>query len=418
MADTTTPRATRAQLIGVTLGNALEFYDFLVFSFFAVQIGQCFFPAANPQSSLLAALATFGAGFLMRPLGAIVIGGLGDWLGRRPMMLLAFALIGLANLVVAVTPSFATLGPTAPLIVLACRLVQGFALGGEVGASTAFLAEVAAPDRRGRTIALQFVGQGGALVVGGGIGVVMAAILGDAGLATWGWRIAMGLGVLILPIGLILRAALPETMTPRTDAAAAPVGGTSRYRRVALFALVTMLSGTICTYVLNYMTTYARTVLKLPSGVSFGATIAVGAGFVTGALAGGVGSDRFGRRPVMLWSGVIGTAAILPGFWLLGAAPSAAMLYAVSLVLRLVTVLAMTAAFVSLTEAFPPRIRSGAVALLYAVATSVFGGTTQFIVAWLIGITGDPLSPAYYMSAASAIGLIAAFLSRETAPGR
>ena len=407
-----TPHATRAQLLGVTLGNALEFYDFLVFSFFAVQIGQCFFPAASAQTSLLAALATFGAGFIMRPLGALVIGGLGDRIGRRPMLLLSFALIGCANLGVAITPSYAALGIAAPLIVLACRLVQGFALGGEVGASTAFLSEVAAPARRGRTIALQFVGQGAALLAGGAIGVGLAAVFDDRALAVWGWRIAMGIGVLIVPIGLILRGTLPETLPERAPAPAEP----QRYVRVALFALATMLSGTICTYVLNYMTTYAKTVLKLPSSISFGATIAVGAGFVIGAVLGGIGSDRFGRRPMMLWPGAIGTALTLPGFWLLTAAPSATTLYAVSFVLRLVTVLAMTAAFVSLTEAFPPRIRSGSVAVLYAVATSVFGGTTQFIVAWLTGVTGDPLSPAYYMFAASLLGVVAAAMSRETAP--
>lgn len=411
----TPPRATRAQLLGVTLGNALEFYDFLVFSFFAVQIGQCFFPAVSPQTSLLAALATFGVGFLARPLGALVIGGLGDRIGRRPMLLLSFALIGLANLGVAVTPSFAALGYGAPLIVLACRLVQGFALGGEVGASTAFLAEVSEPARRGRMIALQFVGQGAALVAGGVIGVALATWLDDTALAVWGWRVAMGIGVLIVPIGLVLRGTLPETLRAQVPA---PDGPPPRYGKLVLFALTTMLSGTVATYVLNYMTTYAKTVLKLPSSVSFGATIAVGAGFTIGAVLAGIGADRFGRRPMMLWPGAIGTALTLPGFWLLSTFPSATTLYAVSFVLRLVTVLAMTAALVSLTEAFPARIRSGAIAILYAVATSVFGGTTQFIVAWLTGVTGDPLSPAYYMSGALLLGVVAALVSKETAPGR
>ena len=170
-------------MLGVTLGNALEFYDFLVFSFFAVQIGQCFFPATSPQSSLLAALATFGAGFLTRPLGAVVLGGLGDRVGRRPMMILSFALIGLSSLGVALTPSFARLGMAAPVLVIACRLVQGFALGGEVGTSTAFLCEAAPEARRGLYISVQNVGQMAAVIVSGLIGVGLSASMNDVALA-------------------------------------------------------------------------------------------------------------------------------------------------------------------------------------------------------------------------------------------
>ncbi len=412
--DTARVRATPAQLLGVTLGNALEFYDFLVFSFFAVQIGQSFFPATNPQSSLLAALATFGAGFLMRPLGAFVIGGLGDRLGRRPMLILSFALIGIANLVVAITPSYAAIGLAAPLIVIVCRLVQGFALGGEVGASTAFLAEVAPPHRRGAYISLQLVGHGLSMLAAGLIGVSLAAALDDAALTAWGWRIAMGVGVAIVPIGLALRRTLPETL--RAEVSSRPRPSFASYRGIAIFAFLTLLAGTIATYVLGYMTTYAKTVLLLPSSISFGATVAIGLAYTIGAVVAGLGSDRFGRRPFMILPMAIGAAAIIPGFWLLTNWPGASTLYAVSFVLRFLLVIASAAAFITLTEAFPLRVRSGAVAVVYAVATSVFGGTTQFVVAWLTGVTGDPLSPAWYMLAATLIGLVAMLFVRETAP--
>jgi MFS family permease len=257
------PRVSGAQLVGVTLGNALEFYDFLVFSFFAVQIGQRFFPVASQQASLLSALATFGAGFLMRPLGALVIGGLGDRLGRRPMLLVSFALIGLSTFGVAATPGYASIGIAAPVIVILCRLLQGFALGGEVGASSAFLAEVAPPSRRGRYVSLQFVGHGLSMLPAGLISVALSAVMDDAALTGLGLRIAMGLGVTIVPSGLALRRSLPETMNP--DVSAEPAPRLAIYRRVALFAFLTMLSGTIATYVLGYMTTYAKTVLFLPS---------------------------------------------------------------------------------------------------------------------------------------------------------
>ena len=410
------PHVTRRQIFGVTLGNALEFYDFLVFSFFAVQIGQCFFPATNPVSSLLAALATFGAGFLTRPLGAVVIGGLGDRIGRRPMLILSFALIGLSSLGVALIPSYATIGITAPVLVILCRLVQGFALGGEVGASTAFLAEAAPPARRGLFVSLQYVGQYGAVIIAGIIGVALAAMMDDAALASWGWRIAMGIGVLIVPIGLALRGTLPETLDSVTAAEARPP--LASYSGVAIFALLTLLANTITTYILNYMTTYAKTVLHLPSNISFGATIAVGIGGVIGALLGGLWSDRHGRRPLMIWPMAAGTLLIMPGFWIVTHFPGGNTLYAVSFVLRMVLAIATTTALISVVEALPPRVRSGALAIAYALAVSIFGGTTQFVVAWLTEVTGDPLAPAWYMLAAAALGLIAMLFARETAPGK
>jgi MHS family citrate/tricarballylate:H+ symporter-like MFS transporter len=408
------PRATKAQLAGVTLGNALEFYDFLVFSFFAVQIGQAFFPSGSPQTSLLSALATFGAGFLTRPLGALVIGGLGDRLGRRPMLLVSFALIGLSTLGVAVTPSYASIGLAAPVMVILCRLVQGFALGGEVGASSAFLAEVAPPGRRGAYVSLQFVGHGLSMLAAGLIGVGLSAVMDDATLVKWGWRIAMAVGVAVVPIGLALRRTLPETMHAAVSAEPAPRFAT--YRGVMLFAFLTMLSGTIATYVLGYMTTYAKTVLRLPSGVSFGATVAVGVAYTLGSVIAGVGSDRLGRRPLMIWPMALATACIMPGFWLLSRLPGAATLYSVSFVLRLLLSMAAATAFVTLTEALPLRVRSGAIAVVYAVATSVFGGSTQFVVAWLTGVTGDPLAPAWYMLVAALLGLVAMVRVRETSP--
>jgi predicted MFS family arabinose efflux permease len=236
----------------------------------------------------------------------------------------------------------------------------------------------------------------------------------DGALATWGWRIAVALGVSVVPIGLVLRRTLPETMHREVSAEPAPRLAT--YRGVAIFAFLTMLSGTIVTYVLGYMTTYAKTVLLLPSAVSFGATVAVGIAYTLGSIVAGVGSDKLGRRPLMIWPMAIATALILPGFWLLSRLPGAATLYGVSFVLRLLLSIAIATAFVAVTEALPLRVRSGAIAVTYAVATSVFGGSTQFVVAWLTGMTGDPLAPAWYMLVAALLGLAAMIPTRETAP--
>jgi len=415
MTTTIAPRVTASQIVGVTLGNALEFYDFLIFTFFAVEIGHAFFPATNPQSSLLAALATFGAGFLTRPLGGVVLGVLGDRIGRRPAMLVSFALIGIASLGVALTPSYAAIGIAAPALVIFWRLVQGFALGGEVGPSTAFLAEAAPPHRRGLYVSMQMFGQNVAVLVAGLVGLALAQILDDAALAAWGWRIAMALGVGVVPIGLALRRTLPETMP--VDAAAVAPPPLSAYRRTAIIAFLALLSGTIMTYVTNFLTTFAKTTLHLSSGTAFWATVAVGVGGTIGAPLGGWLADRHGRRPAMILPTLFACLITLPAFWLITVAPGKASLFVVGCGLRLAIGIALSAVLVHITEDFPPRIRSGALSIVYALAISIFGGSTQFVVAWLTGVTGNPLAPAWYMAAAATIGLSALCFARETAPG-
>ena len=405
-----TPKITGAQVIGVTLGNALEFYDFLVFTFFAVEIGKAFFPSIDPQSSLLASLATFGAGFLTGPLGGVVLGILGDRIGRKPAMLVSFALIGVSSLAVALTPSYATIGVAAPVLIILWRLIQGFALGGEVGPSTAFLVEAAPPHRRGLYVSMQMFGQNIAVLVAGLVGVALAAVMSEAMLADWGWRIAMALGVSVVPIGLILRKTLPETAEHDRSTPAPPIRS---YARTAAIAFVLLLAGTIATYVTNYLSTFAKTTLKLPSDVAFWATVGVGIGGTIGAPLGGWLADRYARRPVVVGGLFAGCLAAVPAFHLVAAAPGTPSLFAAGFVLRLLIGVSTTAALVWMTEDFPPRVRSGALSIVYALAISIFGGSTQFVVAWLAKATANPLTPAWHMAGATVLGLGAAVMIRE-----
>ncbi len=325
--NTPARRVPLRHVLAVFVGNGLEFYDFLTFSYFAVYISRAFYPGGNRSAALLATLATFGAGFLTRPIGAIVIGGMGDRIGRKPAMVFSFALMGVAITGLALTPSYAMIGPAAPLIILFFRLVQGFALGGEVGPSTAFMAEAAPPHRRGLYLSMQYATQDAAVLMAGLVGTIMAARLSEQQLQDWGWRAALLLGAAIVPFGLILRRTLPETLEkkapPKTAAQASPTDVPAArkrwpYARIAVLGLMMLTAGTIGSYTLNYMTTYALDTLHLPATISFGLIILNGGlSMFVEALSGWL-SDRFGRKPVMIIPGVLLVLAIFPCFWVIG----------------------------------------------------------------------------------------------------
>ncbi|WP_293677288.1 MFS transporter [uncultured Phenylobacterium sp.] len=402
----------------VVSGNALEFYDFLTYAYFAVQIGRTFFPSNDPTTSLLASLATFGAGFLTRPLGALVIGRLADRLGRKPAMLLSFGLMGAAMLGIAVTPSYAAIGMAAPIVVIILRMIQGFALGGELGSSTAYLMEAAPPGRRGFFVSLQYVGQEAASFAAGAVGVVLATLLSAAALDAWGWRVAFLLGGVIIPIGLMLRHSLEETLHQPAPPSEAPPSALNGYVRLLVCAFMILAAGTTVSYMLTYLSTYAQATLGLPANVSLGATVASGGAGMVFSFAGGVLSDRFGRKPMMIipWIGLLAVA--LPCYWLMNTFKAPAVLYGATFLISALASLATTSNLVAITESLPRRTRAGSLALVYALAISVFGGGAQFFATWLIKVTGSPMAPAWYMTTAVGLGLVAMVLMKESAPGR
>jgi MHS family citrate/tricarballylate:H+ symporter-like MFS transporter len=399
----------------VVAGNALEFYDFLTYGFFAVYIGRAFFPSDSPSSSLLASLGTFGVGFVTRPIGSLFIGRMGDRMGRKPAMVLTFSLMGIAIVGLALTPPRSMIGVAAPALVVLFRMLQGFALGGEVGPTTAFLLEAAPPERRGFYTAFQAWTQHLAVLVSGLVGFALANTLNEQQLQDYGWRIAFLIGALIIPFGLAVRRSLPETfhLTGHGTAERVPL---RPYIPVAVIGLMLLGSGTIGTYIGNYLTTYAIASLHMPTNVAFGATVVFGFCGVAIDLVGGALSDRVGRKPVMLVFGALLLVCIFPAFQAIARYRSTAALLGATALLSVLLDLAVVTMITWLTESLPAGIRSGGVAVVYAFAIATFGGTTQYVVTWLIKVTGNPLAPAWYWTGAAVVGLAGMLCARETAP--
>jgi MFS family permease len=405
------------------VGNALEFYDFITYAFFAVQIGRVFFPAHSAYASLMLSLGTFGAGFAMRPIGGILIGRYADRVGRRPAMLFSLVLMGAAILAVAVIPSYAAIGMAAPALVVIARMAQGFALGGQVGSTTAFLLEAAPVSARGLYTAWQVASQYCASLTGGAVGILLSALMSPDQLQTYGWRIAFALGALALPFGVLLIRSVPETLHLGEESSTldAGVGDWALWRehgRVIVLGLITLASATIFTYITNYMTTFAETVLHLGTAVAFSATVVVGMSGIAGGLFGGWLSDRAGRWPVMVWPRVLYLLLVWPLYSWMVSLHSAVALLCTTAVLVSLGAMSFGPFAAALTESLPKRIRGSGFGTIYAFSIAIFGGSAQLIVTWLIHITGNPLAPAWYLIASGACGVVATALMVETAPVR
>ena len=416
--DATPPAVTRQQITAAVIGNALEFYDFTTYALFAVQIGRTFFPSQTPFENLMLSLLTFAVGFVGRPVGAIVIGRFGDRAGRKPAMLLSFTLMGVGILGIVLTPSYAMIGPAAPVLLLIFRLVQGFALGGEVGPTTAFLIEAAPPHKRGLIGAWQSGSQAVASLTGATVGLALSQLLTAEQLEAFGWRIAFGIGAIVLPFGLIMRRRLPETLhrveVPRDFHPTAH--GMFSHARPILLGLGMIMSFTTSTYVLLYMTTYASETLHMTPADSFGASVANGFTGVVFALLGGALSDRFGRKPVMITARVLFLLAIFPAFTLMVGNRDAITLILATGLLGALSSTSVGVALVCLTESLRKDVRSTGLAVVYAIGVAVFGGIAQPYVTWLIKATGSPMAPAWYMMAAACVGIVAMSLMKETLP--
>ena len=404
------PKLTRSQIAAVTVGNALEFYDFVTYAFFATQIGHALFPG-DASSKLLLSLATFGVGFLTRPLGGIVIGRMADRRGRKPAMILSFSIMGVAMTGLALTPSYAAIGMVAPLLAIFFRLLQGFALGGEVGPNIAYLMEAAPAGRRSFYISLNFASADFAVLVAGLVGYGLSSLLTPAQLEAWGWRAAFLLGAAIVPLGLRLRRTLVETLSAPDEMPAAPTG--KPLVLIAGAGLLIIAGATISNYTLDYLTTYAQATLHMPVPTAFAATMVLGVIGVVGDLASGLLCERYGPKRVLIVPWIILLASAIPIFHILNELRTASALLGATAILTVFHIFGSSPATIHFAQALPASARAGTIGIVYALAIAIFGGTTQIVETLLIRWTGNATAPGWYMMGAVVLALAGALFIPE-----
>ena len=396
------PALSRKAVIAVVIGNWLEFYDFLAFTFFAVMIGRAFFPGESEFGRLLSALATFGVGFVTRPLGAAVIGTYADRAGRRAAMTLTLLLMAVGSGIMGLTPTYAQIGIAAPIILVVARLIQGFSCGGEVGPATAYLLESAPPGKRSMMAAWQSYSQTLALLSGSLAGVLITSSLSEEQLYAWGWRLPFALGMLIAPVGLYIRRQLPETIEPaetRESARTILAELARHHARSVLLGVLVICGGTVATYVFTYTTTFAITTLHFSPAAGNALTMMGYVAQLAGGVA-GVWADRLGRKRLLVGSRLAFAATIYPAFVVLTSPESpTVVLFGTYMAISALFAMGIAPVYAFLLEVFPKALRSSGLSILYALGTTIFGGTTQFAVAWLIERTGSPMVPAWYMLA-------------------
>jgi MHS family proline/betaine transporter-like MFS transporter len=412
----TTRHQTRKAVFAAAIGNVLEWYDFGVYVFFAGTIGGNFFPPGNPTSALLSSFGVFGVGFLMRPLGGIIIGRFGDTHGRKAALMLTIMSMAFGTVMVGVLPVYASIGMLAPVLLVVARLIQGFSAGGEWGGSTAFMVEWAPADRRGWYGSFQQASIAASLVLASGTGALFTTIFSADALAAWGWRIPFLLGIALALVGLYLRRNVEETPAYRAAAETqSPLAGESGFW-LALRAFGFTIHWTVAFYILlSYMPTFTRLHASVSAGEALWSnTIGVLVLMVLIPLFGTL-SDRVGRRPLLLASCAFFVLLPLPLFSVILRQPGFATLVLIQIVFAAAISLFSGAGPAAIAEMFRTIGRSTWMTPAYALAVAIFGGFAPFIATWLIAATGSPLSPAYYVIAAAVVSLVVIWRMPETA---
>jgi MFS transporter, MHS family, proline/betaine transporter len=400
-------------VIAAIIGNLLEFFDFTVYSFFALTIAKLFFPSHDPVVSTLLALFAFAIGFVARPAGGFVLGHYADKRGRRAALTLTIFLMAIGSAMIGLAPTYATIGLAAPALIIFARLLQGFAQGGEFGAATATLLETGSAKGRGFRASWQLASQGAAALMGSGIAALLSYQLTSEQLLDWGWRVPFLVGTLIMPVGVYLRRHIVEEPPKAKTARSAFEPGMVRKWFLTVFAIMGM---TVATYVLMYyIPTYSIQYLKMPAKLSMLVSICAAVVSLTLCPVWGALSDKMQRRkPLIVIGRVVLIVLLYPAFWLMNQFPSLPVMVGLIMLLMLFYTMGSAPAYALMPENFPKHVRAGYLASAYAVAVSVFGGSAQLVVAWLIKITGNTMAPAWYMIVCVVISLIAVSMLEET----
>jgi MFS transporter, MHS family, proline/betaine transporter len=401
------PSLTRV-IVAASIGNAMEWFDFLVYGYFAVTIAKVFFPSGNETASLLLTLGAFGAAYLVRPIGAIVIGAYTDRKGRRAGLTLSIMLMVVGTTLTAITPGYATIGIAAPLLIFFARLTQGFSVGGEFGSAVTFLAEQT-PHRKGFVASWQWASTGITNFLASGFGLLLASLLSPAQMTGWGWRVPFLFGILVGPVGLYIRRRLDETPEyVEIKPTRTPVRDVLRDNPIEmLLAMGASAISNSSAYIILYIPTYAIKNLHLPQTTGFTATL-VGA-IILGVASPFAGhlSDKFGRSGLLQSTAWVFLLSTYPVFFLMVAFPSLATAIFAAAWLSLVKAGYSGVLPSQLAELFPTATRGIGVSLGFATAVTIFGGFTPFFSESLIALTGNKLSPSFYIMFTAALSILA-----------
>ncbi|MGW1441203.1 MFS transporter [Serratia rhizosphaerae] len=410
----TVETSQRKIIVAAVFGNLLEFYDFTVYSYFALAISKQFFPSHDPVISTMLAFSAFAIGFVARPLGGVVLGYYADKKGRRAALTLTIMLMALGAAMIGLAPNYAAIGVAAPALIVLARLIQGFAQGGEFGAATATLLETGSDERRGFRASWQLASQGAAALLGAAVAAILTFTLSAEALAEWGWRIPFLLGTLIVPVGIYLRRHIVDEPPAATPAERRVFE--ARHVRNWLLTVFSIMGMSVSSYIMiYYLPTYSIQQLGLPERLSIMVALATSViSFVMCPIYGAWSDKLRKRKPLAMFGRLMLLLLLYPAFWAMTHFPTLPAVMSVMIVLMLFYTMGSAPAYALMPESFPRHIRASYMASAYAVAVSLFGGTAQLVAAWLLDVTGNKMAPAWYMMICVLISLLAVARFEET----
>ncbi len=398
-------------VLRVTSGNFLEMFDFFLFGFYASYISKTFFPVSSEYASLMLTFGTFGVGFLMRPLGAIILGAYIDRVGRRQGLILTLGLMALGTVLIAFVPGYATIGLFAPMLVLVGRLFQGFSAGVELGGVSVYLSEMATPGHKGFYVAWQSASQQCAIIVAALIGFCLNLWMPKEIIAAWGWRIPFFIGCMIVPLIFFIRRSLQETeefLARKHRPNIREIFQSMIHNfGIVIAGMMLVVMTTVSFYLITvYTPTFGMKVLKLSAVDSLVVTACVGASNFIWLPVMGALSDRIGRKPLLIFFTLLTIVTAYPALAWLVVGPTFGKMLVVELWLSFLYGSYNGAMVVALTEIMPVEVRTAGFSLAYSLATALFGGFTPAVSTWLIKVTGNHGAPAYWMIFAAVCGLL------------